>query len=171
MPWHDLFSGVYKIPDRMFFCPMESDAAVARLTSDGFVIQGYSFWIPRGPPSGQTFPPDPPGTAGFPLVGTDLIRCPTRQGETTCNADGRPIAEADPVLSDDVILQLSAVSNPTTFEVRTAPLSDFYPDWTGHLLRGRMDSVNKCFLDGHVERMAPSAVKIRYKSGNAWNCW
>lgn len=171
LAWHELFSGTYKIPDRMFFCPMQSDAAVARLATDGFIIQGYQFWIPRSPGNGVLFPPDPPGSGPFVAVGNDPVRCPIRQGEPTKNASGLPIAQTNPVVTDDVILQTQFVGNPATFEVRTAPLSDFYPDWSGHILRGRMDSINECFIDGHVERLAPSAIKIRYLSGNAWNCW
>ena len=131
---------------------------------------GYSVWVQRSPSAGVLIPPDPPGTATYPVIGTELIRGPDRQGDLAFNSAGIPIAQTNPVMSDDLVLLATAVPDPTTFDIRTSPVTDYYPDWTGHVLRGRLDSVNECFIDGHVERLATSTLKIRYKA-NAWNCW
>jgi len=172
MAWYDLFSGVYLMPDRMFFCPLQSDDAVNGLTSSGFVISGYSIWVPRSPSTGVIYPPDPPGSGSYTVIGTDPIRAPLKQGDLTANSLGQPIAQVNPVISDDILLLTSAVTaaNAATFDVRAAPPSAFYPDRNGHLLRGRLESVNQGFIDGHVERIAPATIRVRYDA-NAWDCW
>jgi prepilin-type N-terminal cleavage/methylation domain-containing protein/prepilin-type processing-associated H-X9-DG protein len=172
LAWYDLFSGVYKLPDRMFFCPLQSDDAVNGLTSSGFVISGYSIWVPRSPSKGVLYPPDLPGSGSYTVIGIDPIRAPIKQGDLTDNSDGQPIAQINPVISDDILLVTSAVTaaNAASFDPHAAPPSAFYPDRNGHLLRGKLDSVNQGFLDGHVERIAPSTIRVRYEA-NAWNCW
>ena len=161
--WYKLFSKTYGLSDDFFFCPFHEEH-LNDLNTSGFVISGYEIWIPRRQtatnPASQ-IPPDPTGSI-FTVVGTDVIRGPARLND--------PLASTNPIISDDILLYPAAVSNPATFEVSEAPSTSFYNDRMGHTLQGRLAATNVGFLDGRVEVIPPAAVKLRYKSGNAWNC-
>ncbi len=161
--YYDVLYNSYGVPFQTFFCPASSEYLTSIWdTSFGFFLGGYEVWIPRmlGP---WTVPPDP----GSPLLtvnGTALIRSPIKLGEPV-------ISNTNPVLTDTALVHDYAVGDPTTFDVVHADQSQWWSDYSAHFWKGHYQDCNEAFIDGHVERIAAGALILRYRSGNAWDCW
>jgi prepilin-type processing-associated H-X9-DG protein len=48
--------------------------------------------------------------------------------------------------------------------------TNFKADYGGHYRKEVLDSINVCFVDGHVEQIFSRQVKARCGSVNAWVC-
>lgn len=153
------------MPDTALFCPLVKETVYDDGTykNSGFLISSYSVWVPRNV-SGNTstytpLPPDPPNT-----VAGEIVRGPRTLMDK--------LASANPILSDDVLLFLTATSAAAApnYNFGDAPPTDIYQKYCGHTYGGRIRSSNSGYVDGHVEYVPAAEIKIRFASGNAWNC-
>jgi prepilin-type N-terminal cleavage/methylation domain-containing protein/prepilin-type processing-associated H-X9-DG protein len=167
----------YKTPKNTLFCPAGNtdtyDFIFNNWNSGSPPMQAisYSVWIPHQsagflvPPMYFSFPP-PAGTIPAGLLAIDTnppIHAPDKVGEK--------VGATNPILTDAVyITRGAAVPNPTTINFSTLAQSNYQGDYGGHYRKGALDSINACYLDGHVERLFARQVKVRYGSQNAWVC-
>lgn len=161
--FYSFLMGHYGQPHSSFYCPF-TDELITSINwgPGGFVEIGYAYWVPRVgnpypwlPLSPVNFPPDP----GNGIVnGTQIIHGPTKLGD--------PLANTNPVLTDDVYLNV----DPRTpgFSIANAPPQDFFQQNSTHLYRGKLNNFNEAYADGHVETFTPDRIKWSYESGNAW---
>ncbi|HEV7300011.1 MAG TPA: type II secretion system protein [Tepidisphaeraceae bacterium] len=160
--WYDAMLTRYKQPHDLLFCPDATDELKSRKYNlFSYIIAGYSHWVPRRD-ADLMYPPAE--TVGAYLVnGSDPIQGPVRLGDR--------LAKTNPVLSDSVLVIKERVVDPTSYNLATAPQSDFQIDLSHHLHRGRLTGANLAWIDGHVEWRPPRELKLRYLSQNSWNCW
>jgi prepilin-type processing-associated H-X9-DG protein len=168
----------YKMPQATCFCPGGNtdtyDFIFNNWNSGAFPMQAisYSVWIPHMcngllvPPVYYQYPP-PAGTIPAGLLVLDTvppIHAPIKLGDK--------VANKNPILTDAVYLWTSgpnAVSNPNiNFAALRQPF--YQGDYGGHYRNGLLDSINACYVDGHVERRMVKEIKLRYRSQNAWVC-
>ena len=131
----------------------------------------YSIWVPHRsngilvPPMYFSFPP-PAGTVPPVLFAIDTnppIHAAVRLGEK--------VGVRNPILSDAVYCNLSVGwPNPVNVDFSTVSQRNYQTDYGGHYRKGALDSLNACYVDGHVERIPAKQVKVRYGSQNAWVC-
>ncbi len=171
------FNSKYKLPKNVLFCPAGNtdtyDFIFNHWNTGIRPMQAisYSVWIPHQcngllvPPMYFSFPP-PAGTVPPVLfiIDTDPpIHAPVRLGEK--------VGVKNPMLTDSVYCSLSVGwPKPVSVDFSTVSQRNYQTDYGGHYRRGFLDSVNACYLDGHVERISAKQVKVRYGSINAWIC-
>jgi prepilin-type N-terminal cleavage/methylation domain-containing protein/prepilin-type processing-associated H-X9-DG protein len=171
------FKTKYKLPQNTLFCPAGNtdtyDFIFNNWNSGTPPMQAisYSVWVPHQsdgilvPPMYYSFPP-PAGTIPAGLLAIDTnppIHCSVKLGEK--------VGVTNPMLTDAVyITRGAAVPNPTTINFSTLSQRNYQGDYGGHYRKGLLDSINACYVDGHVERIFSSQVKVRYGSQNAWVC-
>jgi prepilin-type N-terminal cleavage/methylation domain-containing protein/prepilin-type processing-associated H-X9-DG protein len=171
------FNSKYKLPKSILFCPAGNpdryDYIFNTFNAGPNPMQAisYSVWVPHKsngilvPPMYFSFPP-PFGTIPPQLLAIDTkppIHAPVRLGEK--------VGVTNPILSDSVYLNLAiGWPNPTNVDLSTVNQREFQGDYGGHYRKGALDSINVCYLDGHVDRIPAKQVKVRYGSVNAWVC-
>lgn len=168
----------YKLQQGILFCPGGNtdryDFIFNNWNSGANPMQAisYAVWVPHEsdgllvPPVYYSFPPAP-GTLSAGLTAIDNnppIHGPVKLGEK--------VALNNPILTDAVYLWTSGaygVSNPNVnFTTLAQPY--YQGDYGGHFRNGKIDSINCCYIDGHVERHYAKEIKIRFRSQNAWVC-
>jgi prepilin-type N-terminal cleavage/methylation domain-containing protein/prepilin-type processing-associated H-X9-DG protein len=165
----------YKLPQMTCFCPAGNTDrydAIFNTFNTGVNPEqaiSYSIWVPHQS-DGAIVPPvyftDPPPTG--PPMGFDTnppIHAPIKLGEK--------IGLTNPILTDSVYLWTSGsfqVANPKTVNFLQLPQPYYQGDYGGHYQRDKLDSINCCYVDGHVDRHFAKEIQVRYKSLNAWVC-
>ena len=171
------FNSKYKVPKSILFCPAGNpdtyDAIFNNFNSGAHPMQAisYSLWVPHKsngilvPPTYFSYPP-PTGAVPLVLFAIDTnppIHAPVRLGDK--------VGVRNPMLSDSVYCSLSVGwPNPVNVDFSTVSQGNYQTDYGGHYRKGALDSVNVCYVDGHVDRIPAKQVKVRYGSQNAWVC-
>ena len=171
------FNSKYKLQKEVFFCPAGNtdtyDFIFNNWNTGTNPMQAISYgvWVPHKsagilvPPTYFTFPP-PVGTVPLVLFVIDTnppIHAPVKLGEK--------VGVKNPMLSDSVYCNLSVGwPNPVNVDFSTVNQRNYQTNYGGHYRKGALDSLNVCYVDGHVERIPAKAVKVRYGSQNAWVC-
>jgi prepilin-type N-terminal cleavage/methylation domain-containing protein len=171
------FQTNYKMPQMVFFDPSGNtdryDYIFNNFNTGSTPEQAisYSIWVPHEsygflvPPVYNSYPP-PFGTVPGALTVVDSnppIYAPIKLGDKT--------GAANPILTDSVYVNIAvSFSSPTSINFTTLPQSNYQSDYGGHYRRGVLDSLNACYIDGHVDRIYAKQVKVRYGSLNAWVC-
>jgi len=175
---HDVSNRFYQIlrtqfrrPHQTFFCPTTPDEyasekfAFTYVTTDlnspnGFVMIGYAVWVPRS--NGGLMMPPAPGAGFLVYDPTELTRGPVRIGEK--------LANRTPIVTDLVL---------TTYIHLPPVVNDLSRDggltwrwFSGHQVKGKLESANEAYADGHVERVPGAKIQPRYNGGrNGFDSW
>jgi len=64
----------------------------------------------------------------------------------------------------------SAGPYPTNIDFSTISQRNYQGDHGGYYREGALDSINACYVHGHVQRIFASQIKVRYRRLNAWVC-
>jgi prepilin-type N-terminal cleavage/methylation domain-containing protein/prepilin-type processing-associated H-X9-DG protein len=171
------FNSKYKLQKDVLFCPAGNpdtyDYIFNNFNSGAHPMQAisYSLWIPHKsngivvPPVYFSYPP-PAGAVSPVLYVVDTnppIHAPDRFGEK--------VGVNNPILSDSVYCSLNiGWPNPVNVDFSTVSQVNYQTDYGGHYRKGFLDSMNVCYVDGHVDRIPAKQVKARYGSENAWVC-
>jgi prepilin-type N-terminal cleavage/methylation domain-containing protein len=159
-PFYDIFRTRYNIPHKVFFCPDVDPRLPDYLYKTylpTFHRLGYSYWVPRKN-QGSMIPPDP-GPTYCSVYDTQIFRGPIHMGDR--------YAILNPMLTDSVVTDPNG--NPNADLSRDPIALHVGENWTPHRWsRGTLGGMNEAWADGHVQRVAPGDVKVRYK-GNFFN--
>jgi prepilin-type N-terminal cleavage/methylation domain-containing protein/prepilin-type processing-associated H-X9-DG protein len=167
----------YKLPKEVLFCPAgntDTYDVIFNSFNTGTVHPmqaiSYSVWVPHQsdgilvPPVYTKYPP-PVGSVSPALVIVDKnppIHGPIRLGDK--------VALNDPILTDSVYVSLAVAWPTANINFSTLAQSNYQTNYGGHYRKGILDSINACYVDGHVEHIFASQLKARYGSVNAWVC-
>ena len=83
---------------------------------------------------------------------------------------GQKSGLTDPILTDTVYISTSLAPSPNALNFTQIPQSFYQSDYGGHYQHGKIDSINCCYVDGHVDRHFAKEIKVRFGSQNAWVC-
>lgn len=158
---YNLFKERYGLPHDSFFCRAGSEDLREKWWNYWWPNQvciGFSVWVPHKC-TGQMVPPQPGGA--LTVVGAEPIEGPIKLGEK--------ISNINPTLTDPLYIYPERVSDPAAFNFTTAPQSWYWPEFGGHFYKGRLDAANIGYADGHVDRVRPDDIRMRYRSYNSWN--
>lgn len=149
----------YDIPGKMFYCPAGKESGLKYPGSEVDVEEllltypphlstvPFAWWVPRTTPRGYWFPCPP---------GEDPTQ-PPKTGAPRRDTDGNQSTK--PIMTDVCYGSLS--QEPT--------LENIYRG--GHKLRGKIESVNSLFGDGHVEIHKTKELKMQHESRQMYHWW
>jgi prepilin-type N-terminal cleavage/methylation domain-containing protein len=159
----------YRVTKQMFFCPQYAVDEIDSLWNyrnriEYFFGSNYAYWVQRSRPQGLI----PPSLGFGSALGTSSplqpVHAPPRVGIKRL--------ERNPILSDAVQLMV-AYGGPAPLgnvDISLIAPNRFIGGWSGHRLKGKLESINATFIDGHAERIRGKDIRARYSTSNAYNC-
>jgi len=172
--FYSYFHTIYKLPEAILYCPAGNTDTYNLLfnsfNSGARPMQAisYSIWIPHEsdgilvPPMYNSYPP-PLGSMSLALDAVDTnppIYAPVKLGQK--------VGVIVPILTDAVYVYFSAPFFPANINFTTLSESYYQSAYGGHYRKGVLESVNACYVDGHVDRIPAGQVKVRYGSLDGW---
>ncbi len=181
--FYSYFNTIYKMPQAILYCPAGLTDVYSQLFTEfntgtaPMQAISYAVWVPHQshgflvPPVYYTYPP-PPGAVNSNLYVVDTappIHAPIKLGDKGL--------VNNPMLTDAVLINLNVdyaqyTSNPpiNAINFTTLPQINYQTQYGGHYRKGVLESVNACYVDGHVDRIPAAQVKVRYGSAQNWVC-
>jgi prepilin-type N-terminal cleavage/methylation domain-containing protein/prepilin-type processing-associated H-X9-DG protein len=172
-----LMTKTYGVPQSAMFCPLEPPDQVANYAYFGLnrlLMFGYALWVPRYDLAFQ--PPDPAGL--YPPTSNtwfNLVNDPSGSAAGPISVRD-PVGRTAPVLTD---VATTVYYNPPSghFDDPSYPVTDYNLGWPGGYYHftpsNRPGPMNEAFADGHVERVEPHAIALRYtqEPSGPWYNW
>jgi hypothetical protein len=148
----------YGLEHNNYFCPNTQgwriENALNRPRPDGshFII-GYNYWVPRFVNNYNIEMPAEQNTSFFAVIDTKPFSGPRKAADTA----GR----LNPVMTDQVAMKMS---NPLGSDISKEKYLTG-DNSSNHRWNDVIDMTNQGFIDGHVEKVDGSELKIRYGYG------
>jgi prepilin-type N-terminal cleavage/methylation domain-containing protein/prepilin-type processing-associated H-X9-DG protein len=192
--FYSYLNSIYRVSQPIFFCPAgDTDTynlIFTEYNTGTYPMQAisYAVWVPHlsdgveVPPVYYYYPPPvssvawsgtgppavpPNGAVSNKLIIMDKaapIHAPIKLGDKGLFGN--------PMLTDAVYLSqnIDFADEGTAINFTTVPQPNYQTQYGGHYRGGVLESVNACYVDGHVDRIAARQVQVRYGSLNAWVC-
>jgi prepilin-type N-terminal cleavage/methylation domain-containing protein/prepilin-type processing-associated H-X9-DG protein len=192
--FYGYLNSIYKVTQPIFFCPAGDtdtyNTIFTEYNTGTFPMQAisYAVWVPHisdgveVPPVYYSYPPPissvawsgtgPPVVPPSGAVSNKLIimykaapiHAPIKLGDKGLTAN--------PMLTDAVYLSqnIDFADHGSAINFTTVPQINYQTQYGGHYRGGVLESVNACYVDGHVDRIPAAQVQVRYGSLNAWVC-
>jgi len=140
-----------------YFCPSAASrlriAVLNKPRADGaHFITGYSYWVPRFVNMYGTEIPPKQSVSSLSVIDFEDYRGPEKTTDV--------LGKANPVITDQVTMYMN---NPPDSRVNDV----IWNDWVSHRWNSRLDMTNQAFVDGHIEKVDKSKLKVRYGYGSS----